>query len=241
MRKIMLLILILPMVMVSQESESFLLNMSEITVKYGHTVQFMEGVKSWKKCYKENDGKEEWNMWRRVQGKGSVFTLTSAMLNWAEMDEDNDPASKACRMNVVNSIRPHVESIEYNIARSMPDFSIAGLPDDTGLVWVYNAKVNNSTDFKDVIKQTSMAFKKAEDSPRGVWYGVIGGAPEVSDYFVAIPYKNFADLDKDRDNVWEVFEKVNGKKKTDELRAKLRACVDSDWSYMYELMTELSF
>lgn len=241
MRKLILTLLLIPMVVLSQENESYLLNMSKISVKYGHTAQFIEGVKSWKKCYKENDGKEPWNMWRRVQGKGSVFTLTSTMANWAEMDEDSDPAAKACRMTVVNSIRPHVKGIHYNIARSMPDYSMDKLPEGTTVVWVYSVKVNNSTDFKDVVKQVNTALKNAEGSSRGLWYGVVGGGPDVADYFVSTPFKNFADLDNDQDGVWKIYENANGKKKTDALRAKFRASVSSDWSYMYELMPKLSF
>ena len=191
----MFLILILPMVMVSQENESFLLNLTEITVKYGHNAQFIEGVKSWKKCYMDNEGKDNWSVWKRVQGEGSVFTITSRMANWAEMDEEGDAAGKACRMNVVNSIRPHVKSIHYNVARSMPDLSRSGLPEGTEMVWVYNVKVNNSQNFKDVVGEITKAVKNVEGNPRGIWYNTVGGAPEVSDYFVAVPFKNFADLD----------------------------------------------
>ncbi len=30
----------------------------------------LEGVKSWKKCYIDNEGKDKWNMWKRMQGEG---------------------------------------------------------------------------------------------------------------------------------------------------------------------------
>ena len=236
----MFLILILPMVMVSQENESFLLNLTEITVKYGHNAQFIEGVKSWKKCYMDNEGKDNWSVWKRVQGEGSVFTITSRMANWAEMDEEGDAAGKACRMNVVNSIRPHVKSIHYNVARSMPDLSRSGLPEGTEMVWVYNVKVNNSQNFKDVVGEITKAVKNVEGDPRGIWYNTVGGAPEVSDYFVAVPFKNFADLDNNRDGVWKIHENANGKKETEALRTKFRASISDDWSYMYKLMKELS-
>ena len=63
MRKLLFVMLLLPFVVIAQENESFLLNMSEITVKPGHEAQFVEGVKSWKACYLENEGQDKWNIW----------------------------------------------------------------------------------------------------------------------------------------------------------------------------------
>lgn len=242
MRKLFYALLLLPFIAVSQGNEAFLLNLSEITVKTGHDAQFVEGVKSWKKCYKDNDGKDPWNMWKRVQGEGSVYTLTSRMTNWAEMDEKGDPAGKECRMTAVNFIMPHVKSMHRNIARSMPGISRStGMPQDTKVVWVYNVKTSNSDSFREVVRELTAATKKAEGDSRGTWYNVQGGAPEGADYFVGIPFKNFADLDVDRDSVWKIYEKANGKAKTDALRAKMRASISSDWSYIYSLNEELSF
>ena len=68
MKKLFYLLLLCPILMLSQENESFLLNLSEITLKPGHEAQFIEGVKAYKKCYNDNEGKENWNMWRRMQG-----------------------------------------------------------------------------------------------------------------------------------------------------------------------------
>ncbi|TXG39185.1 hypothetical protein [Seonamhaeicola maritimus] len=241
MRKLLFLMLLLPLLVVSQENESVLLNLSEITVKNGHNAQFIEGVKAWKECYLENNGEDKWNMWKRVQGEGTVYTMTSIMANWAEMDEKGDAAGKECRMIVVNLIMPHVKSINYNLAWSMPDYSRSGpFPEGTELVWVYNVKTENSTSFRECIKETSTALKNTADGTRAIWYNVMGGAPEVADYFVAVPYKNFADLDVKRDGVWKVYEKANGKKKTDALRAKFRASVSTDWSYMYSLNKAMS-
>jgi hypothetical protein len=239
MRKLLYLLLLLPFVVVSQGNESFLLNLTEIHVKQGHEAQFIEGVKTWKKCYQDNEGKDKWNMWRRVQGEGSVYTLTSSMAKWAEMDDDNDIAGKECRIKVVNLIRPHIKSTNYSIARSMPEVSrTTPMPEDTKLVWVYNVKTSNSDSFREAVKEMSAAMKKAEGDSRATWYNVQGG--QGADYFVAVPYKNFADLDVDRDGVWKIYEKANGKAKADALRAKFRASVSSDWSYMYTLNEELS-
>lgn len=241
MKNLLFVLLLLPMLVISQKNESFLLNLTEITVKPGHTAQFLDGVKSWKECYLENKGEDKWNIWSRVQGEGTVYTMTSTMEKWAEMDEDGDAAGKECRMIVLNFIMPHVKSIHYNIASSMPNVSRSTpMPEDTKLVWVYNVKTSNSISFMEVVTELTSTMKKAEGDSRGIWYSVEGGAPEVADYFVGIPFKNFADLDVERDSVWKVYEKANGKAKTDALRAKMRASLSSDWSYMYSLNTDLS-
>ena len=231
-------LLLLPITTTAQDNKSTLLNISEITVKHGHDAQFVEGVKLWKECYLKNKGTRHWNFWHRVQGKGNVYVLTGVMAKWVEMDE-KDPASVACRQTVTDFIMPNVESIDYNIAKSMPDLSRT-LMDSTKLIWVTFFKIKNSTDFTDVIKGISSAIKTTEGSNRGYWYQIMGGAPETADYFITAPFKGFADLDIDRDGVWKVYEKVNGKKAADALMTKSRGAIDKIWSYIYTLNQDLS-
>ncbi|GAA4976780.1 hypothetical protein GCM10023315_29550 [Algibacter aquimarinus] len=241
MKKLLYLILLLPLVVFSQENERFLLNMSEITVKRGHEVQFIEGVKSWKECYLENEGEDKWNIWRRVQGEGTVYTMTSRMAKWAEMDESGDEAGKACRTLVQNFILPHVESVHYNVASSIPEISTkTPMSEDTELVNVYNFKISNSTTFREVVDALTSEMKKSKEGNRATWYAVVGGAPEVADFFVAVPFKNFAELDIERDGVWKVYADAKGKDKAAAIRDKFRASLESDWSYMYTLNKELS-
>jgi len=241
MRKLLFLILLLPVMALSQSNESILLGMTELNVKHGHNEQFVAGVKAYQKCYMDNGGTNKWNMWHRVQGEGNVYVLTSTMANWAEMDDNNDDAAKKCWINVVNLVRPHLKSVGYNIARSMPALSrTTPMPETTTLVWVYSAKTTNGNAFREGIRELSAAMKNAEGSLRGTWYNVQGGGPDTADYFIGVPYDNFAALDEDRDGVWTIYEKANGKAKTDALRAKFRAAVSSDWSYMYTLNKELS-
>jgi hypothetical protein len=241
MRKLFFLVMLLPVMALSQSNESILLDMTELTVKFGHTEQFIEGMKAYKKCYTDNGGTNKWNTWRRVQGEGSVYVLTSSMAKWAEMDEGRDDAGKTCWINVVNLVRPHLQSVNYNIARSMHNLSFSTqMPETTSLVYVFNVKTTNSNSFLEVIGELSSAIKKAEGDMRGTWYSTQGGAPENADYFIGIPYNNFAAMDVERDGPWAVYEKANGKAKTDALRAKFRASVSEDWSYMYTLNKELS-
>jgi hypothetical protein len=231
-------LLLLPMAITAQDNKTMLLNITEITVKPGHDAQFTEGVKLWKECYLKNKGSHHWNLWHRVQGKGNVYVLTGTMAKWAEMDE-KDPVDAACRITVLNFIMPHVQSIEYNIAQSMPEYS-RPLMDGTKLIWVTFFKIKNSTDFLEVVKGISSAIKTTEGNTRGYWNRVMGGAPEAPDYFITAPYKGFADLDTEKESIWKVYEKVNGKKAADALRAKAMSAIDKIWSYAYTLNTDLS-
>lgn len=236
MKKLLFLVVLFPLLALSQSNESFLLNMTEISVKHGHTEEFIQGMKAYKKCFEENGGTYSSSLWRRVQGEGNVYVLTNTMANWAEMDEGQSDAGSKCWNNVLNYVRPHVKSVGRNIARSIPDLSITTpMPETTTVVWVYNVKTNNGIAFREAVGELAAALKKAGES-RGTWYSSVGGAPDSPDFFVALPNDNFAAMDVDRDGVWTIYEKANGKAKTDALRAKFRASVSKDWSYLYRLI-----
>jgi len=202
---------------VAQAQEKFILSTTEFTVKNGHERDFEEGIKAWKACYLENKGEWTWTMWKRYNGKGSVYVLASRSENWAKMDDENDEAGKKCWQIAMYQIVPHVESSEDNFATSIPEFSKA-TPAEMGVIWVSFFQVENSVLFKEVIKETSEIMQKAEGDKRGYWYDVDGGSPEGADYYVTTPYKNFAALDVKRDGVWDMVEKAKGKEDTERLR-----------------------
>lgn len=237
-KNIMYFMLLLPLATTAQDNAGTLMNITEITVKQGHDAQFLEGVKLYKECYLKNKGTDHWNIWHRVQGKGNVYVLTGNMAKWADMDK-KDAAGDACQQTVVNFIMPYVESIEYDIAQGIPELSRPPL-DGIKVIWVTSFKTKNSTDFMEVIKGVEAAMKSTEGNSRGFWYHVMGGAPDAPNYFVTVPYKGFGELDKNEDGVWKVFEKVNGKKAADVLRAKFLSTVDQMWSYIYTLNADLS-
>jgi hypothetical protein len=237
-KKLIWCLALLPIATLAQDNKGSLMEITEITVKAGHNAQFLQGVKLWKECYLKNKGTHHWNLWHRVQGKGNVYELTGNMANWAEMDKD-DPASKACFTILTNFIMPHVESTEYTISMSMPEFSRPP-SEGTKVIQVTFFTVKNGVDFMDVLKGVTSAIKTSEGNLRGFWNRVIGGGPEDPDYFVTEPYKSFADLDKQQDSPWKVYEKVNGKKATDAIRAEMRGSVGSAWSYFYTLNEDLS-
>jgi|PlaIllAssembly_1097288.scaffolds.fasta_scaffold18118_3 hypothetical protein len=229
----------LSMSSVAQAPEKFILSTTEFTVKGGHEKQFEDGVKAWKACYLENKGEWTWTMWKRYNGKGSVYVLASRSENWAKMDDENDEAGKKCWQIAMYQIVPHVESSEDNFATSIPEFSKA-TPAEMGVIWVSFFQVENSVLFKEVIKETSEIMQKAEGDKRGYWYDVDGGSPEGADYYVTTPYKNFAALDVKRDGVWDMVEKAKGKEETEKLRSKMRTSLKESWAYVYKRMDDLS-
>ena len=224
---------------VARAQEKFILSMTEFTIKNGHERQFENGIKQWKECYLENKGEWTWTMWKRYNGKGAVYGITSRHAKWAELDNENDDAGKKCWQIAIDNIIPHVESIEDNFATSMPEISRAGAS-EWGVIWVHQFKVENSTIFNNTIKEISELFKKAEGDNRGYWYRSNGGSPERADYFVVTPYKNFADMDVERDGVWKMVENAKGKEATEKMRADFRSSLNDEWSYMYKRMDDMS-
>jgi hypothetical protein len=223
----------------AQETEKgFLLSMTEFTIKGGHDVQFREGIKAWKTCYLENKGQWTWNMWNRMNGEGNVYILTSRMANWAEMDK-TDESGKNCSNIGRELINPHIESSETNFARFMPEVSKA-YPNTDMVLWVTSWQVNNGTKFREIVKEVTETTKKAEGSSRGYWYSYMGGSKDAADFFVATPFANFAALDVESENVWNIYEKANGKEKRDQLQAQFRESIKESWSYLLRREKDLS-
>jgi hypothetical protein len=224
----------------AQETErGFILSMTEFTIKPGHNNQFREGVKAWKACYLENEGEWTWNMWSRVNGEGNVYVLTSAMGNWAEMDDSTDEAGMKCRDIGRDLINPHVESAENNFLRFLPEYSKT-YPNPDQVLWVTYWQVNNWSKFREIVKEVTDETAKAEGAPRGYWYRAMGGSKDAADFLVATPFANFAALDVERESAMNIYEKAKGKEKRDEMQAAWREVTDVAWSYIYRLAVDLS-
>lgn len=239
MKKLSLFFLVVPLFLLGQNPEH-IINLTHINVKMGHEAQFAEGVKMYNKCYAENGGENTWNFWSRVQGKNTVYAVTTMMDNWAEMDDGGGgEANKNCMNMFPTFIMPHMESTHYMITESIPEISNDSTnPMDKA--WVTYFRVNSSSSFMSIVKAISAEIKKAEGDERGYWYSVAGGSPKDADYLVVWPFNKYADLDASQDGVWKVYEKAQGKKKTDEMRMKWNKAVAESWSYIYDKSDEMS-
>lgn len=219
--------------------ESVIMSLTEFTIKPGHNTQFMEGVKTWKKCYLEHEGEWRWYMSRRVQGTGNVYALRSYMENWAEWDDPSDEAGQACQNLALNLINPNVEKATTHLSRSIPSISKQS-GNGGGVVNVMNVRVKNGTLFMETVREVTSAIRNAEGDAREWWYSEIGGGPDAPHYSAVTPYENFAAMDEERDGVWTLVEKELGEEKRTELQSNFRESVDQMWSYMWRELPDLS-
>ncbi|RAR48432.1 hypothetical protein [Flavobacterium lacus] len=239
MKKLLFLVLLLPVIAMAQVAERQILTMSELTIKQGHNEQFKAGVKMYKECYEKNKGTESWNLWSRIQGEGTVYALTGLVKNWAELDKD-DEAGKACRDIVINMIMPHIEKSVYHLASTMPEMSTKKVTPDRTVVWVTYFRVKNSTVFNATLKEVHNTLKAVEGDIRGSWYSFMGGAEDAPDYMVTTSYKDLAEMDIEKDGVWKIMENKHGVKKAEQVRNDFRGAIDDSWGYTYILNKEMS-
>lgn len=241
MKKLVMIILMLPLMAMSQDADTQLLTLTEFTIKQGHAAQFLGGVKQWKACYKENNGTDSWNFWSRVQGERNVFGVSGFIPNWAEMDKE-DEAGEACRIVAMNFIMPHIEKAVYNITKTIPKWSKKNTSTDFELVWVTYFKVKDGALFNEVVKEVSGTLAAEEGEPRGYWYSFMGGGQEAPDYMVSETFPSYAALDEDdkKDSPFAVYKKVHGDKKAKEMTDKWKKAVDTGWSYLWKLNKDLS-
>lgn len=239
MKQLFIAMLLLPMMVMAQTFEKGILTMTTVTVKQGHRVQFEDGVKKWKACMLESGSKENWNIWARVQGEGTVYGLTGMMANLAEMDKV-DEAGRSCASIVTNFIMPHVEKTSYAMAATIPDWSKKTMATDTKLVWATYYRVKNFVLFAEVVKELNSAAVSKEGTARGQWYRFVGGSEQDPDYMVVDSYNGYAALDVETTGVFKLYENIHGKKKYDLLRENWRNAVDTRSSYLWEHKPELS-
>lgn len=240
MRKLILILMIIPFFGFAQDNERRLLHMWELKIKNGMGQQFSEGMKAYKECYQENTGTDQWNVWNRMQGEGQTVVVTSYMDNWAEMDDESpDPAGEACTSIFMEQVVPNVEVVNHNIAGTMPDWSRA--PEDGNkIVWVTFFDVNNSTAFSEVVEAVQESFKEYQGQPLGYWYAFAGGGPTAPTHMVSRGFKNWAEMDEESMGPWEALEKKHGKEKAMKMRDQFREALDDSWSYVYTLNEDLS-
>ncbi|TRO64166.1 hypothetical protein [Christiangramia sabulilitoris] len=240
MKKLIVFILLFPILGFTQEKdESRILHMYELEIKMNERENFEKGMKKWKDCYLENSGKDNWNVWNRVQGATGTVAVTFFMDKWAEMDEAPTGADTACQSIFQTDVFPYVVKMDHKMAESMPEFSKNPSSGNT-VAWVRFFRTENWRDFKDVVKEVSSTYKEAKGEPLGYWYDFIGGDPDGPDYMVSMLHKNFAGLDEEWDSPWEIYEQKHGKDKTTKMQEKFRSSVEDTWTFVYKLNENLS-
>jgi len=225
--------------LLAQDAAGPILTLYEVKVKHGHESKWREALQAWNKCYGDNGGKGSWDVWKRMQGEGNLFTFTGMSDNWAEVGT-RDPATRECADVFETQLTPHEDSEVTMMAQLMPDISSEYM-DGTTVVGVYSFTVDDSRTFNTVITEVSKAMMKTDGTIPLQWYEVIGGGEDDADYFVVTDHADFASMDKDWTGPWEAVEQQHGKETAEEWRAMFADAVDEQWDYMHVLEKDLGF
>lgn len=221
------------------ENEPMLLSISEFTVKLGHNMAFQEGVKAWKSCYLENDGKWTWNMWKRMNGEGTVYYLTSFSASWAEFAEE-DPAGQTCYRQAAELIMPAVEKVEVYFSWTKPEWSRTPDGSEFTVVEVAYFRLKNWSLFNSLASEVMEIIEEAEGSNRSMWYESHGFGPDTFHYMNVFPYENMEALDEPFESAWAIVAEQEGEEKRDELLEDYRNSVENSWMYMFRYNEEMS-
>lgn len=237
---IVLLVSISPFALAQEAPLGPLTSFTEFTIKPGQSMQFREGIKAWKECYLKNGGEWTWRMWERQQGEGTVFVLASSMPNWAEMDK-TDESGKDCQLLAINMINAHVEKAISHTTRLMPEISNNN-PFDGKIIRVgfYRTNIENGYKMMETVKEVEEIRKNAGLSIDGYWYNWLTADPDSPSAHYVIGYENYAEMDIQKESVWQSVENAAGKEKRDELQSKFRSTLQNSWSYIYRFDEEIS-
>lgn len=220
-------------VLAQDEDESYILEMTEVGIKLGHTAKFRDAVKPYNACIAENDSDAEWSAWRNVGGEGTTYHFVSNMANWAEMDEPNE-AGETCWPEHMDSIMAHVDSISTSFARPMAAWS--GDAEGYDVVRLHQFRVDDGSAFREAVGAITSILKEAEHEHLGSWYDMIGNSSNEPDYFVVSHYDNFAAMDEDRATPYSVVSEHAGEARADELWEQFGDALRDDWEYFHLML-----
>lgn len=220
-------------VLAQDDDESYILEMTEVGVKLGHTAKFREAVKPYNACVAENDADADWSAWRNVGGDGTTYHFVSTMANWAEMDA-SDEALESCWSEHMDSIMAHVDSVSTSFARPMAAWS--GDAEGYDVVRLHQFRVDDGDLFRETVGAITSIMKEAEYEHLGYWYEMIGSSSGEPDYFVVSHYDNFAAMDEDRAGPYNVIKEQAGEERADELWGQFDDALRDDWEYFTMLL-----
>ncbi|MDX1471714.1 MAG: hypothetical protein R3213_09485 [Flavobacteriaceae bacterium] len=238
MRKLLLIMFLAPLMCWGQGMPN-MMAIGEVTVKTGKEQAFMDGMKKYIKCYKDNGGEEMWTTWVRMNGEGTVVAWTSAMDGWAALDEPEDEAGKACTSIVYADLIPNSENMNRMFVEVMQDWSSPNPPEGE-VIQVTFFDVDNEVLFRQAVGDVIKTIKEVNGEVPGYWMEVMGGAPDQPDYFVSRRMKDFTAMDKDTFDPWQIYLNKHGEQKAMALNEKFNKAVDEQWSFMYKRNAELS-
>lgn len=220
----------------AQEDTPPILEVTELQVQLGHDSEFRAGIKAYAECYRENDGKNGWSMWRSVDGKAGVYHVVSEMDSWADMDSP-DPAGQKCWSAIEDQVSPHLSAVSTQFARRKPEWS--GDPGEFSVVRLHQFRVDDDDAFAAAVGAVTAIMKEAEYPHVGTWYDVIDADSNEPGYFVVEHFANFAAMDEQRAGPYNTVKDQAGEARADELWQQFGDSLTDDWEYFSELLVRV--
>ncbi len=215
-----------------ENNDGYLLEITKVGVKIGHDMKFNEDVKAYHQCLVEREYEGAWSAWSNVGGKGREYHFVSTMDNWAELDSVNE-AVRACWSEHHDSLTSHARSVETYYARHMADWS--GDAEGYSVVRLHQFRVKDGRAFRETVGTIAGTLKEAEYPQMGNWYNVMGNDSTEPDYFVVVPYNNFAAMD-DSTSPYEALVEAAGEARAEELWEQFGNSLRDDSEYFTALL-----
>ena len=212
----------------AQDDGDYLLEITKVQVAPGHMDDFMAGVKAYRDCYAENNGKNGWSFWRQVDGDQMTVHAVSRLENWAELDS-MDEARDSCWQNHSDSFTQHTAAVQTTFARRKADWS--GTPGEFSVVELHNFRVDDGQEFQSAVSEITTVLKEAEYDHLGSWFDVIGGDGDDASYFVVEYHTNFAAMDEDTTGVYETVKNAKGEAEAERMFEAFDDALRDDHEY----------
>ena len=217
----------------AQDGEDYLLEITKVQVMPGHMSEFMAGVKAYRDCYAENDGKGAWSFWRQVDGDQLTVHAVSRMENWAELDE-TDEVRNRCWENHSDGFTSHTAAVQTTYARRQSEWS--GDPGEFTVVELHNFRVDDGEEFQSAVSEITGVLKEANYEDLGTWYDVIGGDGDDASYFVVEHHANFAAMDDDSPGVYGTVQEAKGEAEAKRMFDAFDASLRDDHEYWRNIL-----
>ena len=198
----------------AQENDDYMIEITKVQVAPGQMDEFMDGVKAYRDCYAEKDGKNGWSFWRQVDGDQMTVHAVSRLNKWADLDAV-DEARNSCWRDHSDSITGNTAAVQTTFARRQSDWS--GSPGDFSVVELHNFRVDDGEAFRSAVSEITGVLKEANYEHLGSWFDVIGGDGDDASYFVVEYHTNFAAMDVDKPGVYATVEEAKGEEEAERM------------------------
>lgn len=200
------LFILMPAVSSAQEATPPLAEIWMVTVKPGHGPEFNKALAEHMKLRSENGDPRDWQTYTPLLGEDlNRIGIRYCCFNWADLDSYREWGrnNRAIGEHFDKHVAPHADSYaHYFETMHWKNSHWAESAGDATLFAVteFTVKPGHGAEFRaarDKLLQIALDQGWASEERSWIWTSTIGGA-EVEG--IVIPYKNFADMDRDEDS-----------------------------------------